>query len=812
MRWLGFGGCVAAVTFCGCGANLTGPVDSAGGRGGDGSGGHVGTPRGTDDAAWDTSGQDGGPGSAGGPTTVKPDAGAGGATARRDAGATGGSSGAAGKGAAGRPGLGGGVPSGDQAADGGAICPAAAPPGDTGAGDAGARDSSAVDSAARGSALARPPASWGDPTPVPFSCSPLPDTFFFPRPGAEVPGVYARCASFSNTGTTALAVSPDGTRVALIEADGLARIIDVASHTVVGVLAPPRESLNTAAFSPDGGTILTFAKGELVVTAWRADTFAPRWSTTLPGQTYYTSTGATAFSPDGTTVLVSPGTDLFLLDAATGAIRAKRSSDRTSVVLAAGYGMGGQRIAVEESPLTGAGTTCGVHPTGGTVTILDPASLTPIGTPINLTPPGRIPFFAPGQLLTAANADLMLIGLGYASIPEAFRISDGGALPAPGLADAPLLVTPDGTAGLVASNGTLQLQRMTDGSVVTSAAAAPTTVAISADGSTIAAGGAGLDLLSVWRPSMGLFAQTCFADPQQTSATRLSADGRTIAVSAGTQVRMQRRTDGALLSTIGLGPDYGIDSVQLSPDGAHAIVNFYDPNAIGNEPVFPMALFQTDGKSFPIDLLQEAPAGFSWGGFAFQSDGQTMLGLLLPKGTAGATIMSIQLSTGALSPQLTFHGYMGLDGVSAGCPIVRSYTPFGESAWRACGSCNGPSFAPSTSGGIVSLDGRVYLSAQPTEADLWQILPSPSLLRQYPARPDAATWGLAECPVAVSGPADAVITDACAHGPCIVAPGFTSRLHDVATDQIIDELPPGITSASADLSVVALGPVLWCVR
>ncbi len=71
-----------------------------------------------------------------------------------------------------------------------------------------------------------------------------------------------------------MAVSPDGTRVALIEADGIARIIDVASHMVVGVLAPPRESIDTAAFSPDGTTILTFAKGELVVTAWRADTFA----------------------------------------------------------------------------------------------------------------------------------------------------------------------------------------------------------------------------------------------------------------------------------------------------------------------------------------------------------------------------------------------------------------------------------------------------------------------------------------------------------------------------------------------------------
>lgn len=276
---------------------------------------------------------------------------------------------------------------------------------------------------------------------------------------------------------------------------------------------------------------------------------------------------------------------------------------------------------------------------------------------------------------------------------------------------------------------------------------------------------------------------------------------------------MQRRMDGALLSTIGLGPDYAIESVQLSPDGAHAIVSFYDQNAIGSEPTFPLELFPLSGNSPPIDLLKEAPAGSGWATtFAFQPDGQTVLGLLMPKGTGAGTLVSIQLSTGALSPELSFHDYVSLDGVSAGCPIVSSFAAFSESAWRACGSCNGPVFAPGTAGGIVSLDGRVYLSEQPTEADLWQILPSPSLIRQYPARPEAATWGLAECPVAVSGSADAVITDACAHAPCTVAPGFTSRIHDVATDQIIDELPPGITSASGDLSVVALGSVLWCAR
>ena len=111
-------------------------------------------------------------------------------------------------------------------------------------------------------------------------------------------------------------------------------------------------------------------------------------------------------------------------------------------------------------------------------------------------------------------------------------------------------------------------------------------------------------------------------------------------------------------------------------------------------------LFQLNGASSSIDLLKEAPAGSGWAPtFAFQPDGQTMLGLLVPKATAGGTIMSIQLSTGALSPELTFHGYTDLDGVSAGCPIVNSAVSSNDGAWRACGSCNGPAFAAGTSGG-----------------------------------------------------------------------------------------------------------------
>ena len=107
--------------------------------------------------------------------------------------------------------------------------------------------------------------NWGAPTAVPFSCAPMPEAFFFPRPGADVVDAYARCASFADQRASSLAVNGDGSRVALIGVDGIARVVDVPSRTVVGVLAPPRATVGLAAFSPSGDTILTVARGERLV-------------------------------------------------------------------------------------------------------------------------------------------------------------------------------------------------------------------------------------------------------------------------------------------------------------------------------------------------------------------------------------------------------------------------------------------------------------------------------------------------------------------------------------------------------------------
>jgi hypothetical protein len=92
------------------------------------------------------------------------------------------------------------------------------------------------------------------------------------------------------------------------------------------------------------------------------------------------------------------------------------------------------------------------------------------------------------------------------------------------------------------------------------------------------------------------------------------------------------------------------------------------------------------------------------------------------------------------------------------------------------------------------------------------VLPAGGVVQTYPPRPEEATWSASEIPVALAADGRRTVTSARQLGPCTYGPGFTSRVHDVASSTVIDELPPNVTSTSADLSVVAFGPVLWCAR
>jgi len=661
-----------------------------------------------------------------------------------------------------------------------------------------------------------PTGSWSPATAVPFSCAPMPDAFYFPRPGPDVPGAYGRCASFADARVTSLAVNGDGSRVALIGIDGVVRVVDVASRAVVGVLAPPRASVDLAAFSSSGDTILTVARGERSVGLWRADTFAPIWTTTLPGHPYEGWGGAAALSPDGTAALVSAGDALYLLDTATGSIRAT-GSQLGGVALNAAYGWQGRRIAVLTAQVTG---MCVYSPHGGAVTVVDPQTLAPIATPMAWPLQGdEAP--GPGQLLVAADADLILTSgpETYPSQgPKAFRISDGSALPDPQIATFPLALSPDGLTALMGRTGVLTLVRLIDGAPIASTAAAvPTAAAFSADGTTIAAGSRGQDLLGIWRPAAGPLISTCTADARASDEwsvlTSLSADGAIIAVDWGTQIRVLRRSDGSLLSTIEHAQQTVFGRMTLSPDGRYVIGEFIDLTSASEYVVrYPMAVFRTSDGVQMADLgSQYSFQGGSWSGFAFSSDGAELDGAL-GHGPDGNAVMQIDLRTGSVSPKLLVQDGPYLMGMSGECPLLSDSNVL----VRACGGCQPLPVAKNVGTGVVSLDGSKYLGwdghGEVTGSALRDIGSQPGVLRSYPPRPEEAAWRASELPVAVSAHGERVITGAREYVPCANTPGFTSRVHDVATDTVIDDLPPGITATSADLAIVAYGPVLWCAR
>ena len=227
------------------------------------------------------------------------------------------------------------------------------------------------------------------------------------------------------------------------------------------------------------------------MTLWRSADWtpaAPVWTTILPGHRYDSMFGGgLAFAPDARSAVVSPGTGVFVLDAATGAVRA--SSNEGAAVLDVAYGLDGSRIVVALPSLI---AHCNHSPNGGIVALLD-ADLQMVATLADLgSYPGArgIPAFR-----VSPTADLVLVAPGTEDPPglRAFRLSDGAAAPAPGLDTLPLTFTPDGKSMLVDAGDVLQRVRADDVSlesfVTMGGASGP--VAVSADGSVVAFGGSG---------------------------------------------------------------------------------------------------------------------------------------------------------------------------------------------------------------------------------------------------------------------------------------------------------------------------------
>ena len=497
------------------------------------------------------------------------------------------------------------------------------------------------------------------PTRPPFSCQPMPGAFFFPPPGPDVPGRFSRCASFDVGAVKKLAVSPDGRLVALAPTDGVVRVVEVASRQVIAVLAPPRATIDFVAFEPSGRGILTLASGEREVTLWRALDWTPVWTTSLEGVRYQLRFGGgVAFAPDGRAAVVSAGDDTFLLDVASGVVRSTRKA--RGAVLDVAYGWGGRRIVVAEASLI---AHCVHHPNGGIVTVLDAATLGEVARVADLGNYGNPGGYRGTPAFRASPAgDLVLVVPTVDEPPgvHAFRLSDGSPLPAPGLATLPAAFMPDGASVLLNEGGALRRIRLADGSDISVTMLGDSgPIAVSGDGSTVAFGGSGAQLLRVWSTSDVVPETVCAGEPPTTPGYQqqpasISRDGQVLALATGTGIRVVRRADGAPIITV---PTPG--SPVLSPSGRILVTA---PTL-----ATPPALVSRAGDGA---RMAELPGDeWWWTSFAFSPRENRLYGTGFRRGIYGLTAVDLGGPTVG-GPVSDLPGYSVVIGSANGCPVL----------------------------------------------------------------------------------------------------------------------------------------------
>jgi WD40 repeat protein len=650
-------------------------------------------------------------------------------------------------------------------------------------------------------------------TALPVSCRAMPPAFFFPPPAADAPGLFTRCASFEVGAATALAVSPDGRLVALVTADGLARIIAVESQQVIAVLASPRGMTDAVAYEPHGLGVLTMARAQREVTFWRASDWTPIWRVTLPGTPYYhTYNGGLAFAPDGRSAVVSPGSDTFLLDVETGALRARRTNT-WDAVLDVAYGWGGRRIVVAEPSLA---AHCQHNPNGGVVTILDPETLATIATAVDLgdyNSPGG--YRGGGPVFRASPVDDLVLALPRIEDgPDvrAFRLSDGGALPAPAITAMPVAFSPDGGSVLMTDGAALERVRVSDGSIVwTTMLGQLGSFGMSADGGVLAFGGAGAQLLRVVRAGDSVPAAVCAADEPSTPvgtpvASSLSSDGQLVALAAPNEIRVVRRGDGTVVTRIRDGLSTPPAKVTLSPFARYVVTN---AGTASVSSVFRVA-DGTRAGAFPIDT-------WNWASFVFSSREDRVYS----NGFRNAVyqLNVIDLGSGTSSDVDVPERSVVL-GTSNGCPVLYQRE---TGTWRACGACDDPPVGGTVGGydlagplaAALSSDGAhvaIWPSNVGAGVELWKLPPGAGKVATLAPRAPWPGWSLLEFPVAVTPGGGRVLTGAVPAGSCYFGPAFPTELHDVGTNTVVDTLPPGPSAVDGAVRTIAYGAQLWCAR
>jgi hypothetical protein len=649
------------------------------------------------------------------------------------------------------------------------------------------------------------------PTSLPVSCRPMPGAFMFPPPSADVPGLYSRCASFEVGAATAIAVSPDGRLVALATADGLARVIAVESHQVIAVLASPRAMIDAVAYEPHGRGVLTMARAQREVTLWRASDWTPTWRATLPGPAYYhTYNGGLAFAPDGRSAVVSPGSDTFLLDAETGAVRAHRSN-AWDAVLDVGFGWGGRRIIVAEPSLA---AHCQHNPNGGAVTILDSETLKTIAIAVDLGDYNNPGGYRGAPAFRASPVDdviFVMPPIEDSPRVRAYRLSDGGALPPPPITAMPIAFSPDGASVLMTDGPALERRRVSDGSIVwTTTLGQLGAFGMSGDGGVLAFGGAGAQLLRVSSAADGTPTDVCAADEPSAPAgtpvaSSLSSDGQLIALAGSNEVRVVRRGDGAVVTRIPDGLSTPPAKVTLSPFGRYVVTNA-GPASVSS--VFRVGDGMRAG-AFPIDA-------WNWANFVFSPREDRVYSNGFRNGVYQMNVIDLGSGTSSV---VGVPPYSVVVGTSNGCPVLYES---GKGAWRACGACEDPPVGGATGDNLagplaaaLSADGA-YLATwtYPTDpgVKLWKLPPAAGKIATLTPRAPWPGWSMLEFPVAVTPGGGRVLTGAQPVGSCYYGPQFPIDVHDVASGAVVDTLPPGATAVDDPVRTVAYGAQLWCAR
>lgn len=695
------------------------------------------------------------------------------------------------------------------------------------AGDAGARDAGAgPDAPARQMAAICPdveapavapiaPAPPRVPTALPFSCNPMRRGLILPAPPPVTPGLYSRCATFSLGAVEALALSADGRFAAMVNGDGVARIVEIASQQVVALLAPPRARVTRVAFSPDGQRVATVAGGEHEVTVYSTNGWTPLWTVALPGTLYgYTDgfAGAITFSPDSQSLAVSPGANLYLLDL-TGVVRASYTS---LAILDVAYAWNGQRLVAADASLTG---SCIRRPDGGSIVVLDPDSLTKLETVAswagysedNVTPAFR----------ASPTDDLVFVPPSTRDkVPtiQAFKLSDGSELPRPTLTTLPAAFLSNGNL-VLAAGGELAVQPVqpvqpvSDATTVEVAVPTPEfpVFAVSADGSTVAVGSDGADLLHVWNVADDYALGVCTLDDTEPGLMSLSADGRAVALGVGGNVQVLRPDDGTPIGTVN-GNGQPFQQLMLSRTGRYVAVVEYPPlppvEDLPTSVIDFLQIIAVPGDGLIADLSRRNAFR---GGFLFSPDETTFYDTWFPGGGASAgTLEKIDLGTGKVIATRSVPIDTRPIGFSRGCPVL--FDP-ARGAYRSCDSCDELP-VPGT-GAVVSPDGTAVLTMDAYPAlttTLWS-LPGDQAVHVFGPWTDAngGSWTVDTVPGAATAGGAELLIGTGVDESCYDGPGYQTLLQD-ASGAILDSLPPGGTPASEDFARLSYGTEIWCRR